>query len=100
MTPTNLQEVFDLLKEFSLLEVPHLNFEGLGSARAKEWILSHLLGQLKEASKEMSGGDVGDAFSLPPPPRRTLQAQLKRPRELEVDDVVELRQRTTPQRPL
>ena len=92
--------MFDLPKEFTLLEVPHLNFEGLGSARAKEWLLSHLLGQLKEAFKEMSGGDVGDAFSLPPPPRRTLQAQLKRPRELEADEKVDLRQRANPQRPL
>ena len=40
----------------------------------------------------MSGGDVGDAFSLPLPPRYDLQARLKRLRELEVDGVLELRE--------
>ena len=67
LTPANLQEVFDRPKEFIIPKVPHLNLEGLGSAQAKERILSRLLGRIKEASEEMSRGDVGDAFPLPPP---------------------------------
>ena len=43
LKPANLQDVFDLPKEFILPKVPHLNFEGPGSARAKERVLSRLL---------------------------------------------------------
>ena len=32
LTPTNLQEVFDLPEEFILPKVPYLNFEGSGLA--------------------------------------------------------------------
>ena len=96
LTLANLKEVFDLPKEFILLKVPHLNFEGSGGARAKERVLSPLLGLIKEVFEEMVGGDAGDAFPLPLLPRRALQARLKRPRELEAVDVAELRQRATP----
>ena len=91
LTPANLQELFDLPEEFILPTVPHLNFEGSGGARAKEQVLSRLLNRIKEASKAMSGGDASDAFSLPPPPIRAPQAQMKRLRELEADGMAELR---------
>ena len=90
--------MFDLPEEFILSKVPHLNFEGSGSARAKEQVLSHLLDQIKEAFEEMLGGDAGNAFLLPSPPHRAPQARLKRPRELEADGVAELRQQAAHQR--
>ena len=62
--------MFDLLKEFILSKVPHLNFKGSDDAQAKEMVLSRLLGRIKEAYEEMSGGDTNDAFPLPPPPNR------------------------------
>ena len=62
--------MFDLLKKLILPKVPHLNFEGLDDAQAKEMVMSRLLGRIKEAYEEMSGGDTDDAFSLPPPPNR------------------------------
>ena len=74
LTPANLQEVFNLLEEFILSKVPHLNFKRSGGARAKGWALSRLLYRMKEASEEMSGGDASDAFLLPPPPWHASQA--------------------------
>ena len=91
LIPTNLKEVFDFPEEFILPKVPHLNFEGSGCVRAKEWVMNHLLGSTKEASEEMLGGDVGSAFPLLPPPCCAPHARLKRLRELEVDGVAKLR---------
>ena len=90
LTPSNLQEVFDHPEEFILPQVPHLNFKGSSGAQAKERALSRLLSQIKESS-EMLRSDASDAFPLPLPLRRTPQARLKRPRELETDGVVDLR---------
>ena len=99
LKPPNLQEVFDQLKEFILLKVLRLIFEGLGEARAKEWFQSHLLTRIKEAFEEMAGGDLGDAYLfVAPPPRESLLTQLKRLRELEADTMSELRQRAPNQR--
>ena len=62
--------MFNLPEEFILPKVPHLNFKGLSGDRSKERVLSHLFDRIKEASGEMSGGDVGDTFPLPPSPSR------------------------------
>ena len=64
LTPTNLQGVFDHSEEFILLKVPRLNFKGSGDARAREWFQSCLFTLIKEASEEIEGGNVGDAFPL------------------------------------
>ena len=57
--------MFDHPEEFVVLL---LNFYGSGEAPTRERVLSCLLTRIKEASEEIVGGDVGDAFPLVPPP--------------------------------
>ena len=96
LTLSNFWEIFDHPKEFILSKFPRLNFEGSGDARAKERVQSRLLTRIKEASKEMAGGDIGDEFPLvAPPSRESLLTRLNRPRELEVDTMSELQQRAS-----
>ena len=66
-----------------LSKVLHLNFEGSRDARAREKIPTRLLSHILVKPKDMSGGDVGDAFPLPPPPHHDPRARLKKARELE-----------------
>ena len=98
LTPANLREAFDHPNEFVLLKVPHLNFDGSRDTRVWERIQSRLLSHIHVAFEEMSGGDIGDAFSLPPSPSCDLQARLNRPRELEGSGVSKLRERAVCQK--
>ena len=43
LTPSNIREVFDYLKEFIPPKVPRMNFEGSGDARARERVHCRLL---------------------------------------------------------
>ena len=43
LSPSNIQAIFVEPEDFVVLSVPHLHFESLGNARAKERILSQLL---------------------------------------------------------
>ena len=100
LTPSNLREVFDHPEEFILPKVPRLNFEGSRNARVRERVQGRLLTRIKEASKEMTGGDLGDEYPfVAPPSRESLSTHLKRLRELETDSISELQQQAASQRP-
>ena len=83
LTPANLQVVFDQPEEFFVPTVLRFNFEGLGSARAREHVLHRLIARDEEVydALKTEAMAIGDDFPILPPPRCEPQGPRKRPRE-------------------
>ena len=96
LSPSNIQAVFAEPEDFVILPVPHLHFEGLGNAHAKECLLNRLLISIVAAVeprelKQVGGIGVSNDSPILPPPRRDPHERRKRPREPSSNSSIESR---------